>query len=232
MAQVNYYIIMNTWKVYKHTTPSGKVYIGITCKTLVQRWKNGKAYKGCPKFNSSIKKYGWDNIIHECLYDNLSETEAKSHEMALIVKYKKLGISLNLTDGGDGNRRSVSEKTKTKISTSLKKFYETHQGTFAGKHISDEAKAKIREKVTKYRHTDEAKAKIKEASIRSNAKRKGKPAPNESVEKMRKSIIEYFKTHKNSTAGSIWIHRDNIRKRINPNLLQQYIVDGWIKGYK
>lgn len=30
--------------VYKHTTPCGKVYIGITSKTPSQRWQNGKGY--------------------------------------------------------------------------------------------------------------------------------------------------------------------------------------------
>ena len=223
---------MSTWKVYKHTTPSGKVYIGITCTSLVQRWKNGKAYKGCPKFNASIQKYGWDNILHECLYDGLSEMEAKSIETSLILEHRRLGISLNLTDGGDGVRKPVSDEARKKISQSLKKYYKSHPGTFTGRHVSDEAKAKIRAKVTKYRHTDEAKAKIRDASIRFNAIRKGKPAPKESVEKMRTSIIEYFRTHENSTRGSIWIHRGNMKKRINPSALNQYLSEGWINGYK
>ena len=206
---------MSTWKVYKHTTPSGKVYIGITCTSLVQRWKNGKAYKGCPKFNASIQKYGWDSILHECLYDGLSEMEAKSIETSLILEHKRLGISLNLTDGGDGVRKPVSDEARKKISQSLKKYYKSHPGTFTGRHVSDEAKAKIRD-----------------AAIRFNATRKGKPAPKESVEKMRTSIIEYFRTHENSTKGSIWIHRGNMKKRINPSALNQYLSEGWINGYK
>lgn len=30
--------------VYKHTTPNGKVYIGITSKNPLKRWNNGIGY--------------------------------------------------------------------------------------------------------------------------------------------------------------------------------------------
>lgn len=33
------------YTVYKHTTPSGKVYIGITKQKPWQRWNNGNGYK-------------------------------------------------------------------------------------------------------------------------------------------------------------------------------------------
>ena len=33
------------YAVYKHTTPSGKVYIGITGRAVEKRWENGKVYK-------------------------------------------------------------------------------------------------------------------------------------------------------------------------------------------
>lgn len=35
--------------VYRHTSPSGKVYIGITCQDVKNRWQNGRRgglYKG------------------------------------------------------------------------------------------------------------------------------------------------------------------------------------------
>ena len=43
--------------VYKHTSPSNKVYIGITKQTLKARWKNGKGYKNNEHFTYAIKKY-------------------------------------------------------------------------------------------------------------------------------------------------------------------------------
>lgn len=32
---------MNSYKIYKHTTPSGWVYIGQTCRPVEERWKQG-----------------------------------------------------------------------------------------------------------------------------------------------------------------------------------------------
>lgn len=33
------------YKVYKHTFPNGKKYIGITKLTVENRWRSGKGYK-------------------------------------------------------------------------------------------------------------------------------------------------------------------------------------------
>ena len=38
--------VEKTYCVYKHTSPSGKVYIGMTCKDPPEkRWSNGNGYK-------------------------------------------------------------------------------------------------------------------------------------------------------------------------------------------
>lgn len=103
----------NIWVVYKHISPSGKVYIGIT-SNIKRRWEGkGKAYKACNKFYNAIQKYGWDNIKHEILYTDLSEQEAKAKEIELISYYKACNISYNITDGGDGTLgRKMTEKHK------------------------------------------------------------------------------------------------------------------------
>ena len=53
--------------VYRHTSPSGKVYIGQTCLKPEYRWRNGKGYKTQILFYRAIKKYGWDNISHQII---------------------------------------------------------------------------------------------------------------------------------------------------------------------
>ena len=60
--------------VYRHIFPNGKSYIGITSKKPNQRWENGKGYSktGQNAIYNAIKKYGWDNIKHEILFDNLT----------------------------------------------------------------------------------------------------------------------------------------------------------------
>lgn len=32
------------YTLYKHTAPSGKVYIGITSQNVMKRWQNGSGY--------------------------------------------------------------------------------------------------------------------------------------------------------------------------------------------
>lgn len=92
------------WTVYKHTSPSGKVYIGITSSNPESRWKNGKGYTNSKHFNNAIHKYGWKNINHEILFTNLNEKEAKNMEKQLIAKYNSNNpmFGYNMTKGGDG----------------------------------------------------------------------------------------------------------------------------------
>lgn len=99
---------LNNYTVYRHTSPSGKVYIGITKQKPYKRWNKGKGYinGNQPLFERAILKYGWDNIKHEILLSNISKEEAKYTERYLIRWYKLHKISYNTTDGGD----SVSEK--------------------------------------------------------------------------------------------------------------------------
>jgi len=63
------------YKVYKHTVPDGRVYIGMTCKTVKARWDSG--YYGNDDFFKIIKKYGWEGIKHEIISDNLTKEEAE-----------------------------------------------------------------------------------------------------------------------------------------------------------
>lgn len=82
-------VVDNTRKysLYVHTTPSNKKYVGITNREPSARWrKDGKGYRKNTYFYNAIQKYGWDNIIHNVLADNLTEEEAIKAEMELIEK--------------------------------------------------------------------------------------------------------------------------------------------------
>lgn len=79
---------MNDYTVYMHTSPSNKVYIGITGRKPEVRWARGKAYYQNERFTAAINKYGWDNFKHEILYTGLSKEEACDKEVMLIAKYR------------------------------------------------------------------------------------------------------------------------------------------------
>lgn len=103
--------------VYKHIFPNNKVYIGITCQKPEYRWRNGKGYyqKGQNKIYKAIEKYGWENIKHEILYENLSKEEAEEKEIELISFYNsnKNG-GYNIENGGNC-ANSITEETRQKM---------------------------------------------------------------------------------------------------------------------
>lgn len=114
---------MNSYSVYKHTTPSGKVYIGITSKPVEQRWLNGRGYKRNEHFWNAIQKYGWDNIEHRVLVSGLSKEEASEVERMYIALFRSHEIEhgYNLTEGGETgivhtmeSRRKLSESKRGK----------------------------------------------------------------------------------------------------------------------
>ena len=64
-----------SWKVYVHTTPNNKKYVGITKYEVKERWREGKGYFN-QLFGKAVAKYGWENIDHQIMFDNLTKEEA------------------------------------------------------------------------------------------------------------------------------------------------------------
>ena len=127
-----------SYTVYVHKTPNGKLYIGITKQSCNIRWNSGKNYKS-GRFKSAIKKYGWDNIEHIVLLENLSEEIAYECEKYLISKYnttdKRYGYNTSI--GGD-----VIWNTGKLMS---QEFRQKCREANLGKHHSEETKLKIGE---------------------------------------------------------------------------------------
>lgn len=106
--------------VYCHISPSGKMYVGITCKNPKIRWNYGYGYSKNPHFFKAIKKYGWDAFQHIILASGLSMQEASDMEIKLIKKYdltdQSKGYNVNL--GGMNECQFFSQAVKDKISAS------------------------------------------------------------------------------------------------------------------
>nr|DAG19840.1 MAG TPA: intron associated endonuclease [Caudoviricetes sp.] len=127
------------YTVYKHTTPSGKVYIGITERKPEKRWNNGNGYKNNKHFYSAILKYDWKNIKHEIVENGLTKQQACDKEIELIAKYDATNPckGYNHSTGGEINKGyHLSPETRWKISESLKS---------KGTHLSSERRRKLSE---------------------------------------------------------------------------------------
>lgn len=146
---------MNNYIVYKHTNKTnGKVYIGITCQRIHDRWKGGHGYRS-QYFSRAIKKYGWDGFVHEIVAENLSKEDACELERILIKSYRstETEYGYNQALGGDGGgmyNKHHSESAKKKISKARKEngFTEDHK-----RHISESkqgAKHHLAKKVYQY----------------------------------------------------------------------------------
>lgn len=113
---------MNDYSVYKHTSPNGKVYIGITCqKDPSIRWKNGWGYSRNIHFMNAIKKYGWENFAHEIIYEGLTHEEANKTEAGLINHYNSTDTSFgyNISPGGG----AWSDEIRAKSSEAIKRAW-------------------------------------------------------------------------------------------------------------
>ena len=122
----------NNFVLYLHIAPNGKKYFGITCQRPKQRWKNGHGYKNNEHFWNAIKLYGWSNIKHVVLADDLTKEEACFFERIMIALYNTNNPNngYNITDGGE--HYNHSEETRQKISKANKGKYTGENSSMYG----------------------------------------------------------------------------------------------------
>lgn len=159
------------WTVYKHTAPNGKVYIGITGGKVKNRWQNGHGYKK-QIFYRAIKKYGWENINHEILFEGLTKKQAGEMEQHLIEKYDCIiPKGYNKSKGGEYGALGVhpSDETRKKLSEAHKGYQpslETRRKlseSNKGRHVSAETRRKIGESFKRtYHNNPELRKKLSE----------------------------------------------------------------------
>lgn len=136
------------WTIYAVTSPSGKSYIGQTCKTVEQRLKRhaADANRGSRlPFHRAIRKYGIDALVVSVISEHISKSEADYAEVQLIcsLKVQDPSIGYNLADGGQGggaHRLPHSAETKLKLSE-IKKGC---PGPNKGKVFTPEARQRMR----------------------------------------------------------------------------------------
>lgn len=163
-----------TYTLYMHKFPNNKLYVGITCRPVEVRWQN----KYNKYFSNAVHKYGWENIEHIILADNLSKEWACKLEQDLIWRYKlnNRDFGYNITGGGDGRFNNPLSPE------SIEKMRKTKTGC----KLSEEHKRKISE-ANKGKHhrtmTDAEKEHLRQINL-------GKKYSQESKDKRRKTMEE------------------------------------------
>ena len=141
--------------IYKITNPKGKIYIGqsINIEKRKGSYEHARC-KGQPKIYYSIKKYGWENHIHEiieeCSKEMLNERETfwKIHYLEQVDNDWLKVLFCELHDPGTGGYlseniklkmrnsalgRKNTEHQKNQLSVSLRSYYSVNPGSFKGK---------------------------------------------------------------------------------------------------
>jgi len=166
--------------VYKHTTPNGKVYIGITSQRPENRFKNGGGYWHNEHFLRAISLYGWENIQHEILKTGLTRWQAIKEEKRLIAAYDSTNYEngYNKMTGGDGIGTHTQETIEylRKINTGkhwTKEQKEAQRQRKLGHTLPESSKERLRQMRTGKnnpfygkKHTEESKRRIKENALR------------------------------------------------------------------
>ena len=180
------------YSVYIHTTPTGKVYVGITGKDPLKRWNNGNGYRANKHFWSAIQRFGGENIKHEIIYSGITKKDACAREIELIALYKSnnRNYGYNNSEGGEygGNGHKWTESQKQMFSE-----------MFKGRIVSDETRLKMSESAKK-RDSNTRHRKLSEETKRKIGEyHKGKPLSQETKRKI--SLANSYE--RNASARSV-----------------------------
>lgn len=173
---------MKKWIIYKIMSPSGNIYIGVTCnfnKRMGSYKHSDKNKLKQPLLQNSFDKYGFFyhqiEIIDE-IYGNINEAHSK--EMFWIRTYMSNRIKyrdrngLNLTDGGQG---TIGWKASPEHRKKLSEIHKSNPSRGRlGKKLSEEAKQRLRE-VRKLQKNISGWKWTEAQKINASVIRKGKP---------------------------------------------------------
>lgn len=181
-----------------HVTPKNKIYFGITsAKNPENRWgKHGEGYKTQQLFWRAIQKYGWDNIQHLVLLDNLSKEWACKLEQDFIWRYKSNDPEYGYNIAAGGNGCTGYTFSKEQIENRRQKMLGHPVSPETRKKIGDANKIALKGKTL----SEETKHKLSIALSGENHPMYGKHQPRDAVERMRQKQLgnKYHLGYKNS----------------------------------
>ena len=207
--------------IYKTTCDvTGKYYVGM--HSTINENDN---YLGSGlRLRYSIRKYGKENHSREIIEYCNSREELAIREREIVTKeFIQDNMCMNLIEGGEGGgggRGFTDEERKKGIIASqakLKLLQETdpdwvkRRGDKISKTRKEEYDKGIRKKGvfcdwTGKNHSEESKKLISE------------------------SKKDTFIGENSSQYGTCWINKEGVNKKIKKELIDEYLLDGWIKG--
>lgn len=131
-----------SYRVYKHTFPDGKIYVGMTKHTIKGRINIG--YQHNPRMQNAVKTYGFRNTITEILADNLTYEEACEKECEFIAKFNSTdqNIGHNISYGGNKTYAGLKH---------TEEYRQMMSDRYMGRHFSEETLARMKDAHAKER---------------------------------------------------------------------------------
>ncbi len=144
--------------VYRHIFPNGKQYVGITKSRTSRRWDCGRGYFSQPLMYNAIKKYGWENVKHEIVRDNLAKEDAEMLERKLIKHYdlRNRDKGYNVLAGGN------APVATSEASREFQRKRMLENNPRKGVHWTEEEKARISAALKGRKPSEEARRKMSE----------------------------------------------------------------------
>ena len=142
--------------VYKYTSPSGKVYIGQTCRDRGRRNEFqalARPYSSGHFIDSARQKYGPDNFTYEVLFeingdDGNEINKVLNYWESYYISYYKSNdkrYGYNMNDGGAGNTGiTLSDEARAKIGQKTRQRLKVTGGPMKGKKHSSESIIKMK----------------------------------------------------------------------------------------
>lgn len=204
--------------VYKHTSPSGKVYIGITQQEPGRRFRpNGSGYKNNKYFWHAIKKYGWSNFKHEILYSGISKEIACAVEIELIEKHNSTNKEHGYNISFGGEHTVHSEETRKKISEAMYNL-----SPEVRKKISKSLKGRVMPEETRKKISESFKGHVMHAETRRKLSNAHKGHVHS--EATRKKMSEIKKGHTVSEYTRKKLMSENVCRKRNANIPKRPVV--------
>ena len=203
--------------VYVHITPEGMHYYGVTYN-VEKRWRcNGILYRGTT-LQPFIEKYGWENIQHKVLYENLSYDDALKIEDSLILSGREKGNCINKHRSGsiskkEGYRREYREQNKDIIKERDKKYREQNKDIIKERNKKHYEQHKDKKREYYEQHKD--KIKSYQSQYIDQHKDKIKERSKQYYEDNREKILEYQRQYREKNREKNNEYRQKNREKIN-----------------